>query len=128
MAIKRIYEGFLPGAHAIEAYGTGGFRFGGMSHIGSILALPSGVHAWAVKVAAQVGEETLAPVLAEADAIDLLLLGMGALPVPIGEALRWRLREARMTVDVMNTAAAARTYNILLGEGRRVGAALIATD
>ena len=126
MAIKRIYDGFLPGRHEIEAYGSGGFRFGEISHQGSILALPSGVHAWTVKSAKDVSEETLAPVFKEADALDLLLLGMGDIPYPIGESLRWRFREARIGVDVMQSAAAARTYNILLGEGRRVGAALIA--
>ncbi len=43
--MERKYEGFLPGRHAIEGYGSGGFRFGGMSHRGSILAAPSGVRA-----------------------------------------------------------------------------------
>ena len=42
------YEGFVPGRHSIDAYGNGGFRFAGMSHRGSILALPSGVLAWPV--------------------------------------------------------------------------------
>ena len=37
-------DGFVPGAHPIDAYGAGGFRFAGMSHRGSILALPSGIH------------------------------------------------------------------------------------
>ena len=48
------YAGFLPGAHAIEGYGAGGFRFGGMSHRGSILALPSGVYAWAAAIPAEI--------------------------------------------------------------------------
>ena len=128
MAIKRIYDGFLPGRHPIEGYGSGGFRFAGISHQGSILALPSGVHAFAAQAPTDVTEEALAPVFAEADEIDLLLLGMGALPFPIGEALRWRFRDAHVAIDVMHTNAAAQTYNILLGEGRRVGAALIAVD
>lgn len=126
MAIKRIYEGFLPGRHEIEAYGSGGFRFGGISHQGSIIALPSGIHAYAAKAPKDVTEEALAPVFAEATEIDLLLLGMGEMPIPVGESLRWRFREVRIGLDVMHTKAAAQTYNILLNEGRRVGAALIA--
>ena len=39
------YEGFVPGRHAIEAYGAGGFRFAGMCHVGSILATPRGIAA-----------------------------------------------------------------------------------
>lgn len=38
-------QGFVPGRHKIDEYGGGGFRFADMSHKGSILALPSGVHA-----------------------------------------------------------------------------------
>jgi len=44
------------------------------------------------------------------------------------QALRWRFRDARIGVDVMPTGPAVRTYNILFGEGRRVGAALIAVE
>jgi preprotein translocase subunit SecF len=44
--LKVLHEGFVPGRFAIDAYGRGGFRFADMSHRGSILALPSGVHAW----------------------------------------------------------------------------------
>ena len=36
----------FPGRAPIDAYGNGGFRFAGMSHRGSILCLPSGIHAW----------------------------------------------------------------------------------
>ncbi len=43
-----------------------------------------------------------------------------------GSVQRRRFREARIGLDVMQTGAAARTYNILLAENRSVGAALIA--
>jgi uncharacterized protein len=46
--------------------------------------------------------------------------------VPLPEALRWPLREAKIGLDVMQTGAAARTYNILAAENRKVAAALIA--
>ena len=119
---------FLPDRAPIDAYGNGGFRFGGMSHRGSILCLPGGVHAWPVTSAADLVDRAFAPVIREADDIDLLLVGTGLALVPLGEALRWRLRDRRVVVEPMATGAAARTYNILLGEGRRVAAALIAVD
>jgi uncharacterized protein len=124
----RIYEGFIPGRFPIDAYGNGGFRFADMSHRGSILALPSGIRAWPIKSPAELTVEIFSPVFAEGDALDLLLLGTGLEVVPVSEALRWRFREARIGLDVMQTGAAARTYNVLLAENRKVGAALIAVD
>ena len=117
----------LPQPAALEAYGKGGFRFAGMSHRGSILCLPSGIWAWPVSAAAEINEDTLERALATRD-VDLFLIGTGKAPWPMPEALRWRFRDARIGVEVMPTPSAVRTYNILFGERRRVGAALIAVD
>ena len=125
-AAARLYEGFVPGRHLIDAYGGGGFRFADMSHRGSILALPSGIMAWDVRGPADFTVEAFAPVLAEAEVIDTLLIGTGLEPAPLPEALRSRLREARIGIDAMQTGAAVRTYNILAAENRRVAAALVA--
>lgn len=122
------YSGFVPGSFAIEAYGGGGFRFAGMSHRGSILALPSGVHAWSASNPSQIDEASLAPLFAEPPgAVDLLLIGSGATLTPISKSLRQALTRAGVRVDVMATAAAMSTYNILQEERRRVAAALLAT-
>lgn len=117
--------GFLPGQHAVEGYGAGGFRFGEMSHRGSILALPSGVYAWNVVEPDGLTAEAFTRVLAERDAIDHLLIGTGTSMLPVFE-LRDHLRAAGLRAEPMATAAAARTYSILLGEKRRVAAALLA--
>src|SRR5215213_9892736 len=117
----------LPRAAAIEAYGKGGFRFGDMSHRGSILCLPGGIWAWPVVGASEITEDTLARALESSD-LDLFLIGTGKAPWAIPETLRWRFRDAHIGVEVMPTAPAVRTYNILFGERRRVGAALIAVD
>jgi uncharacterized protein len=118
----------LPRPAPIEAYGRGGFRFAGMSHRGSLLCLPSGIWAWAPAVPADIDAAALAPVFAEAAEIDLFLLGTGAVSWPVPEALRWELREHHMAVEAMPTGPAVRTYNILLGENRRVAAGLIAVE
>jgi uncharacterized protein len=97
-----------------------------MSHRGSILALPSGVMAWDVRAPADFTLDAFAPVLAEAEVIDTLLIGTGLDPAPVPEPLRSRLREARIGVDAMPTGAAVRTYNILAAENRRAAAALVA--
>ncbi len=122
----RLHDGFVPGRHPIDAYGNGGFRFAGMSHRGSILVLPSGIRAWPVAAVAEITGSTLDPIFAEGDALELLLLGTGLDIAAIPERTRLRFRDARIGLDVMQTGAAARTYNILLAENRRVGAALIA--
>jgi uncharacterized protein len=99
-----------------------------MSHRGSILALPSGVRAWPVAGPEDISAESLAPVFQEGDSLELLLLGTGLEVVSMPDGLRWRFRDAGIRLDVMQTGAAARTYNILLGENRKVGAALIAVE
>jgi len=118
----------LPRPAQIEAYGDGGFRFGGMSHRGSLLCLPDGIWAWPVKDHAQLTSSVLAPVFARGEALDVFLIGVGRDPWPLPERIRARFRELSISVDTMPTGAAVRTYNILLAEDRRVGAGLIAVD
>lgn len=124
MAIEPL-AGFLPGQHAVEGYGAGGFRFGEMSHLGSILALPSGIYAWDVVDPDGLTAAAFARVLDERGAIDHLLIGTGTAMLPLFD-LRDALRAAGLRAEPMATAAAARTYSILLGEKRRVAAALLA--
>jgi uncharacterized protein len=121
------HAGFLPGVHAIEGYGNGGFRFAGMSHRGSILALPSGIYAWSAVVPEDIDAASLAPLFAETPgAVEHLLVGTGRDLVPLSAGLREQLRAAGIRGEPMATGAAARTYPILLGERRRVAAALLA--
>ncbi len=126
MSGGRLYDGFVPGRYPIDAYGNGGFRFADMSHRGSILTLPSGIKAWPLSSIKELTDEVLEPVFAEADEIELLLIGTGVDVAAIPASLRERFREAGIGLDVMQTGAAARTYNILLAENRKVAAALIA--
>ncbi|MCU0819206.1 MAG: MTH938/NDUFAF3 family protein [Beijerinckiaceae bacterium] len=117
--------GFAPGRHPIQGYGADGFRFAGMAHPGSVMALPSGIRAWAVKDLSAVSDTDLAPLMDERDAIEILIIGSGKKAMlPIGP-LADRLREAGFRPDFMDTPAAARTYNVLLAEDRRVAALLI---
>jgi uncharacterized protein len=118
--------GFVPGRHPIDAYGNGGFRFAGMSHRGSILALPSGIYALSTSTVDDLSRDALSRLFAERADIDIVLMGMGGQHGALSEPIGWLFREAGLAVDPMTTGAAARTYNILLAEQRRVAAALIA--
>jgi uncharacterized protein len=128
MAGPTRYDGFIPGRHLIDAYGAGGFRFGEMSHKGSLLMLPSGVRAWSAVDRQPWAGNQFIEIFAEAGDIELLLLGTGVDLRPLPEALRWRFRELKIGLELMTTPPAARTYNILLAEGRKVAAALICVD
>ncbi len=118
----------LPYPVSIDAYGNGGFRFATMSHRGSLLCLPDGIWAWPVKTVNEITETALAPVFERADVLDLFLIGGGRDPFALPEPLRARFRALSISVDCLGTGPAAQTYNILLGEKRRVGAGLIAVE
>ncbi len=115
-----------PGRAPVDAYGNGGFRFAGMSHRGSILCLPSGIHGWEPE--GRIDRETLARVFDEAEEIEVLLVGTGQEMMPLAPDLGAALRERGIVSDAMSTGAAVRTFNVLLAEDRAVAAALIAVD
>ena len=118
----------LPRLAPIEGYGKGGFRFAGMSHRGSLLCLPSGIWAWPVAQPSDIGAATLEPVFAEADAIGLFLLGAGSGGWTLPGELWQRFLAHKINVEVTRTGTAVSTYNILLGEGRRVAAGFVAVE
>lgn len=123
-----IREAHFPGKAPIEAYGNGGFRFADMSHRGSLLVLPSGIHGWEPADPLALKASDFDRLLAEAGRVEILLVGMGKELRPLPAALRAALKEAGISADPMSTGAAVRTYNVLLAEDRAVAAALIAVD
>ena len=121
-------QGYYPNQAPIDAYGNGGFRFAGMSHKGSLLCLPTGMHRWEVADPVEITIDSLKPVFEAAADIDVLLVGLGKDIAGFDSSIREALRAERIIVEAIATGGAVRTYNILLGEGRAVGAALIAVD
>ena len=116
----------LPRSAPIEAYGNGGFAFDGMSHRGSLLCLPDAIWAWPVTRPQDIDEASLARVFAAANAIDTLIVGTGTEVWVPPKSLRDALRAVKVVLDAMQTGPAVRTYNVMIGERRRVAAALIA--
>ena len=116
----------LPRSAPIEAYGKGGFAFADMSHRGSLLCLPDAIWAWEVTQPEQIDKYSLQRVFDAANSIDTLIVGTGTdVWVPPPE-LRAALQAVHVVLDAMQTGPAIRTYNIMMGERRRVAAALIA--
>ena len=116
----------LPRPAPIDAYGNGGFRFGGMSHRGSLLCFPDGIWAWPIQDVNELTPVALAAAFDRAESLDFFIIGAGRDPWALPADIRERFRAVSLSVDCMPTGAAVRTYNILLAENRRVGAALIA--
>lgn len=116
----------LPRSAPIEAYGKGGFAFAEMSHRGSLLCLPDAIWAWPVVRAADIDRTSLERVFAAAEGIDTLIIGTGTEVWLPPSGLREALRAVKVVLDPMQTGPAIRTYNIMIGERRRVAAALIA--
>lgn len=110
-------------APVIEGYAPGGFRVSGHQYPGAVLVAPTRVIAWPV---ASVDE--LTPAAFDAlggELVEVLLLGTGGSLRRPGAELMAALRERGLTVELMDSKAAARTYAMLANEGRLVAAALL---
>lgn len=105
-------------ARPVEGYGPGFFRIAGQVIAGPVLVTRTGARAWG-------GLQDAAALVALAGEVDVLLVGLGTgtgrLPAPLAAALE----RAGIGVEAMATPAAARSYNVLLAEARRVAAALL---
>ncbi len=114
-----------PSLPLVSAYGRGGFTIQGRRWQGAILILPDGVRQLPATEVEGLRAEDLAPLFAADPGIDLLVLGGGARLVRPSPSLGSALRDARIAVEPMDSGAAARTFNVLLLEARRVAAVLM---
>ena len=115
---------FLPQVLPIVSFGDGGFRFGSHSHLGSLLVVPSGMSAWDVELKFKISD--FAGLLNEREQIDFVVLGTGVDMVRPPRDVLEHLAKQGLTVDFMSTSSAVHTFNVLLAEGRRVAAGLVA--
>lgn len=123
----QIREAHFPGRAPVDTYGNGGFRFADMSHRGSIISVPSGIYG--IDMAGPVPSlNDLARILAEADEIEILLIGTGNDLRVLPADLRALLRSKNISTDTMSTGAAVRTFNVLLAEDRAVAALFYAVE
>lgn len=114
-------------APSVDAYGDGGFRLSGVRHEGSVLILADQAQPWPVKALSELNAEALAPVIAAGrQTVEFVLLGTGARNALPPKAVREALQRAGIGLEFMDTPTAARMYNVLTAEGRRLAAALIA--
>ncbi len=105
-------------AQPIDGYGEGFFRIGGQVHEAPLAVLGGEVTGWG-------GFHDAETLLKATDAADVILIGTGPEIAHIPADLRNRLEGAGLGVEIMASAQACRTYNVLLGEGRRIALALL---
>jgi uncharacterized protein len=114
-------------APSVDAYGDGGFRLSGVRHEGSVLILRDEAQPWPVRSLTELTPESLAQVIAAgAREVEFVLLGVGPVNALPPRPVRDALAKAGIGLEFMDTPTAARMYNVLTAEGRRLAAALIA--
>jgi uncharacterized protein len=112
----------------IQSYGDGRFKVTGAVYDGSILVFPERTELWDARQSVDITTTTLTAIIAEADSIDILLVGCGERFNAVPKGLRAALKEAGIVLEWMDSGAACRTFNVLVAEERRVAAAILAVD
>ena len=102
-----------------DGYGPGFFRLGGKVHEGNLVVAPGSIRSWG-------GFDDAEAILALRSEIDFVLIGTGEEMQPVPAAFRSTLESAGIGLELMATGTACRSYNVLLGEGRRMAAAVLA--
>ena len=109
----------------IHGYGDGGFRISGNRFSGSVFVTPRHTCVWSPPTPEQLTASAIIDV-APGEVPPLLLLGVGAAPLRPLQSLANDLKQQGIALELMSTAAACRTWNVLISEGRNAAAALYA--
>jgi len=114
----RLNEIVFNEAKPVEGYGPGFFRIGGQVIQGPVITAPSGTRTWG-------GLDDIAALEELAAHSDVIFIGTGAEIAHLPADLRQILEAAGVGIEAMASPAAARTYNVLLSEGRRIALAML---
>lgn len=109
----------------IRGYGPGHFTIGEREWREPVLVTPGATSSWDVTRMEELTAANVAATREGPTPAEILVLGCGARAMFLPPALRAELKAAGLSVEVLDTGSACRTYNVLLAEGRRVAAALI---
>ena len=116
------------GRNIIQSYGNGKFQISDKKYDHPVLVFPDQIIPWSPIDTNNLIVDDFKKVLTVGPIVELLLLGCGKttwfLPLP----LRDELKEMGLVLEPMDTGAACRTFNVLLGENRRIAAALMLVD
>ncbi len=117
------------GQQIIQAYAGGTFKVSSVLYDQPICVMPEKTVVWNVPQNTPITDMTIEHfdvVTCQASDIDVVLFGAGATMVFLPRPLKAALKDAGLpSVDIMDTGAACRTYNVLMAEGRRVACVLL---
>ena len=112
------------GNNLVTGYENGWVAINKIRHSSNLILMPNQIiEPWEVKDFANLSAENIAQIAALKP--EIVLLGTGASHRFIHPKFTTALTELGISLECMNTAAACRTYNILMSEGRNVAAALL---
>ena len=112
----------------IQRYGRGGFTVGGKRYEGPLILHPQCAEPWYVPGAGDISLESLRGMFVRGSTVEMLLVGCGPRYLPPPKEIAQAVRAAGAGLEWMTTAAACRTWNLLLADERAVIAALIAVE
>ncbi len=112
------------GRNIVTAYSTGRIQINHQIYQNSLVISPDTLQAdWPIKQIQDLSANHLADLLSFQP--EIVIIGCGEQHQFIHPSISAALIQAQIAVECMTTAAACRTYNILMAEGRKVVAALI---
>ena len=111
----------------IHGYGGGGFRIAKEPYQGDQILLPRTRFDWKAPAWDQITMDDLAPIFID-PMPPLLIMGLGEAPQGLLPELQVALSEKGISMEIMSTPAACRTWNVLLSEGRHAALAMLAID
>jgi uncharacterized protein len=119
----KLHASAAGGANTITAYGDDYVKVNGERRDGSIIVTAEAVRPWAPATFDALCADDFQP-LADLG-VEIVILGTGPRQRFPHPRLTSSLAKARVGVEVMDTKAACRTFNILVAEARKVALALV---
>jgi uncharacterized protein len=113
-------------ANLVRGWEAGALRINHTLHAGTVVVSAESVAEVDLAAPDLLDEDALAPALAQQP--EVLLIGTGVRQRMLAPALMGAVLKRGIGVEVMDTLAAARTYNVVVGDSRRVVAVLYPPD
>ena len=116
-----------PQRQVIQSYGDGGFKISGLDHTGSVIVTALKTRSWNLGSIAEIDVKEFCAKVKCLGELNVLLLGTGSSILAPNAELRSKLQSLGISLEIMDTGAACRTFNVLVAEERRIAAVLIPT-
>ena len=113
------------GTQVIQGDSGGQFKISCVAHDGAVRVTPEQTENWDFEGSVQDLNVSNFDYVSN---FDIVLLGTGKAMTLLPSELRQSLKDQGISVDVMDTGAACRTYNVLVAEGRNVCALLLSVS